>query len=101
MTTDEAIAVCEQWFAHLERQREHTLILQRAAALARSGDQVGALRLKSQVDSAPRVFDGGYLEPAVRHLVDLLREDEHRYCGVDGCPKCCTRRPVPLPSGEQ
>ena len=29
------------------------------------------------------------------------REDEHRYCGVDGCPKCCTRRPVPLPSGDR
>ena len=83
---ERAIEFCEQWFAYLERQKQDSITLQKAATLARSGDREGARRLKSQVDSAPRVFDGSRLYPAVKTLIDhqkthisIARDDVAEY----------------------
>lgn len=54
----EAMKVCERWLKHINQQKENTITLQKAAALARKGDKVGAMRLKSQVYSQSRIFDG-------------------------------------------
>ena len=72
MTNLEAIEICERWFRHLENQRQKSLVLQKAAALARQGNQAEARRLKNSVDRQPKVFDGATLEPAVRHLCKAL-----------------------------
>ena len=78
MTDDEAIEICESWFAHLARQAEKTKTLQQAAGLARRGEVQAARRLKNSVDRQPRVFDGARLEPAVRHLVSVVSAPERR-----------------------
>ena len=72
MTDDEAIEICESWFAYLARQAEKTKTLQQAAGLARRGEVQAARRLKNSVDRQPKVFDGARLEPAVRHLVSVV-----------------------------
>lgn len=74
MKTEKALEICRQWFAHIERQRLNSLELQRAAQLARQGNQAEARRIKSRIDLAPRVFDGACLRPAVEHLVSLVEE---------------------------
>lgn len=53
-----AFDVCEKWLKHIDQQREKTITLQKAAAIARKGDREGARRLKNQVDIQPRIFDG-------------------------------------------
>lgn len=73
MKTDEAIAICEQWFAYIERQREKSVELQRLAAMARNGQQEEAQKRLRQIDSTPTVYDGARLEPAVRALVKMAR----------------------------
>lgn len=69
MKTAETIEICERWFAHIDGQRQRSVEMQRAAKMARNGQQEEAQRLVRQIDNTPRVFDGATLEPAVRHLV--------------------------------
>ena len=73
MDTKRAITICEQWFAYLDKQREHSETLAKAATLAREGFQIEAKNILRKVDNEKRlvVFDGAYLEPAVKHLVKL------------------------------
>lgn len=73
MKTDEAIAICEAWFAHNEADRARAVEMQRLATMARSGQVDEARRRMAQIDRSPRVFDGSRLEPAVRHLVEQSR----------------------------
>lgn len=74
MKTDEAIRICQEWFAYIERQRQKSIELQKLAAMARAGQQEEAQRRLRQIDRSPTVYDGGRLEPAVRHLVDLVTQ---------------------------
>lgn len=77
MKTEEAIAICDQWFAYLKRQQEKSVALQRLATLART-DPKEAQRQLREIDRAPKVYDGARLEPAVRHLVQLARAPEQQ-----------------------
>jgi len=72
--TDEAVRICQEWFAYIERQRQKSIEMQKLAAMARSGQQVEAQRRLRQIDSDVTVYDGGRLEPAVKHLVDLATQ---------------------------
>lgn len=71
MNVKEAIEICESWFAYIERQRVKSVEVQKLAAMARSGQQEEAKRRLRQLDNSVTVYDGGRLEPAVRHLVKL------------------------------
>ena len=74
MKTDEAIEICEGWFAYIERQKQKSIEVQKLAAMARSGQQEEAQRRLRQLDNCSvTVYDGARLEPAVRHLVKLAR----------------------------
>jgi hypothetical protein len=73
MKTDEAIEICEQWFAYIERQKQKSIEVQRLATMARNGQQEEAQRRLRQIDSTPTVYDGARLEPAVRALVELAQ----------------------------
>ena len=73
MTNDEAIDICERWFAHIEDQRKRSVEMQKLATMARNGQGEEARRRMAQIDRTPRVYDGATLEPAVRHLVKLAR----------------------------
>lgn len=66
MKTDEAIAICEQWFAYIERQKQKAVEMQKLATMARNGQQEEARRRMRQMDRTPTVYDGARLEPAVR-----------------------------------
>lgn len=85
MDTNQAIKVCQQWFAHLERQREKALKMQELAAMARQGpeQQKEAKRQLQQIDKQPKVFDGAYLEPAVRTLVEALTPTQNTRHGQE------------------
>jgi hypothetical protein len=72
MKTPDAIEICEQWFAYIERQRQRSVELQRLATLARTDPKEAQHRLR-QMDNDVTVYDGGRLEPAVRALVKLAR----------------------------
>lgn len=74
MNNREAIDICRGWLAHLDRQREKTLKMQRLAAKARKGPEEAreAQREMRQIDRQPRVYDGARLEPAVKHLIKAL-----------------------------
>lgn len=74
MKTDEAICICQEWFAYIERQRKKSIEVQKLAAMARSGQQEEAQRRLRQIDNSPTVYDGARLEPAVKHLVDLVTQ---------------------------
>ena len=76
MTYAEAIKICEQWFAYIERQKQNTEKLQKAASLARKGDKEGAKRLKNEVDNQPKIYDGETLLPAVKHLLQAQSEKD-------------------------
>ena len=78
MKLAEALAVCDDWFAYLERQRARSVEIQRLAALARTEPDEAKRRLRAIDMASVTVFDGGRLEPAVRHLVDLARPPERR-----------------------
>ena len=76
MKTDAAIAICEEWFAYLQKQRDKSIEMQRLASLARTGPegQKEAQRRMRQLDTkSVTVYDGGRLEPAVRALVKLAQ----------------------------
>lgn len=73
MKTIDAIEICEQWFAYIERQKQRAAEMQKLAAMARAGQQEEAQRRLRQMDNSPTVYDGGRLEPAVRHLLKLAR----------------------------
>lgn len=73
MKTDEAIEICEQWFAYIERQKQKSVEIQKLAAMARNGQQEEAQRRLRQIDRTPTVYDGARLEPAVRALVKLAK----------------------------
>lgn len=73
MTTTEAIAICESWFAYIERQKQRSVRMQQLATLARSGSADEARRQMRQLDQDVTVYDGARLEPAVRFLVDMAR----------------------------
>jgi hypothetical protein len=75
MTTDEAIEICNAWFAHNERQRAKTKRLAELATLARTGPEghAKAKRELAQIDRTPTVYDGGRLEPAVKQILKHLR----------------------------
>ena len=77
METDEAIEICEEWFAYLERQKQKALKLQELAALARTGPEghAQAQKEKRRIDRTPTVYDGARLEPAVRHLVKAVEDN--------------------------
>lgn len=79
MTTKEALEVCDKWFAYLDRTRARSVEIQRLATDVRKG-LVGAEEAKRQLKqldmSSVTVFDGGYLEPAVKHLYKLARKEK-------------------------
>lgn len=72
MNTEKAIEICDKWFNYLDRQRDHSKRLAEAATLARNGEKLKAKQIARQVNMEKMVvFDGAYLEPAVKHLVKL------------------------------
>lgn len=73
MKTDEAIEICNGWFAYIERQKQRSIEMQKLATMARNGQQEEAQRRMRQIDRSPTVYDGATLEPAVRYLVKLAR----------------------------
>lgn len=73
MNTKEALEICDEWFAYLERQKQKSIEIQKLAAMARAGQQEEAQRRLRQIDNKPTVYDGGRLEPAVQHLVRFVR----------------------------
>lgn len=73
MTNDEAIDICDRWFAHIEHQKQRSIEIQKLATMARNGQGEEARRRLAQIDRAPVVYDGATLEPAVRFLVKLAR----------------------------
>lgn len=79
MNTEEAVKICREWFAHLDRQRDRAVQMQKWATMARQGPQQHqkARRELAKLErEAPTVFDGAYLEPAVRHLIKLATGEE-------------------------
>jgi hypothetical protein len=77
MKTDEAIEICEGWFAYIERQKQRAVEMQKLATMARNGQQEEAQRRLRQLDTTSvTVYDGARLEPAVRHLVKLARPSQ-------------------------
>lgn len=73
LTTDEAIQVCNDWFAHILAQQEKTKKIVALAALAKT-DPVTAKRKLNEIDRSPRVYSGERLEEAVRKLLA-----DHKY----------------------
>jgi hypothetical protein len=74
MKTTEAIEICDGWFAHLERQRQRAVDIQKLAAMARAGQQEEAQRRMRKMDNrSVTVYDGARLEPAVKHLIKIAR----------------------------
>lgn len=70
----DAVEIANNWFAYLERQKQNTDVLQKAASLARKGDKEGAMKLKKQVDTQPKIYDGATLLPAVKKFVEAAEE---------------------------
>lgn len=72
MKIDEAKAVCELWFASLQRQRDKTLAMQKIAAARRTGEideAEGRRRVRALDGCSVTVYDGASLERAVRALL--------------------------------
>lgn len=74
MDVDEAIEVFEDWFRHLERQKQRALKMQEAANLARNGHHEEARAIKRRLDSGIVVYDGARLEPAAKTLIKAIRD---------------------------
>jgi hypothetical protein len=73
MTKDEAIEVCNDYLAYLDRQRERSLKVQQLARMSREGQTDEAKRQLRQLDqSSVVVFDAGKLEPAIKLLIKLV-----------------------------
>lgn len=88
MTTKEydflkAKNVCERWLNHINQQRETTETLQKAASLARSGDREEAMKLKSKVDSQPKIFDGANLLSVIDEIQFALEFTDKFLNGKD------------------
>lgn len=73
MNVKEAVAICEEWFAYIERQKQRSIELQKLATMARNGQQEEAQKRMRQLDRSVTVYDGARLEPAVRFLVQFAR----------------------------
>lgn len=76
MTLDDAMAECERWFSHLQRQRDKSIGLQEIAAKRRAGTMTldEARRMQRQLDGGGvKVYDGANLEKAVRVLLEHVR----------------------------
>jgi hypothetical protein len=71
LKTEEALEICKDWFAYLDRQRAKSLIMQKLAVLARVEPMEAQRRLRQLDTHSVTVFDGMRLEPAVKHLVKL------------------------------
>ena len=73
MTLDEAKAECGRWLAHLKRQEERSVALQKLAAERRAGtcDDAEKRRRLADLDrqAGVTVYDGARLEQAVRVLL--------------------------------
>ena len=76
MDTVEAVAICREWLAYLERQKHKTERMQELAALAKSGPegQKEAQRELRRIDRTPTVYDGARLRPAVEHMIKVLED---------------------------
>ena len=72
MTKEEAIEICERWFAFADRQSEKSRRIQELGTLARTEPE-RARRELAQIDRSPLVF-GGDLIGAVKRLVAACRE---------------------------
>ena len=68
MSIDEALAECDRWLAHLDRQRERTVEMQRAARIARKGDIAQAQEIERRIDRSVQVYDAAKLAQAVHKL---------------------------------
>jgi len=80
---EEALEVCNRWLKHIEQQEQNTIKMQKAAALARNGDKIGALRLKSEVDNQPRVFDGANFLDVMPVIISTLTHIKALISSVD------------------
>jgi len=72
MTLVEAKAECERWLAHLKRQEEKSIAIQKIAADRRSGKYDAAeahRRLRAIDNCSVTVYDGARLADAVRVLL--------------------------------
>ena len=71
MNTQEAVEICNDWLAHLDRQQEKSIKMQRLAAQARKGpDEAKKAQAElRQMDRQPKVYDGARLRSAVEHLI--------------------------------
>lgn len=74
MKGPEAVEICQEWFAYLERQKAKALRVQELAAMARNGQQAEAQRLRRQLDNSLVVYDGARLLPAVQFLVKYFSQ---------------------------
>ena len=75
MNTNEAIEICNQWFAYLDGQEARLIKMQKLAAQARKGPEEAkkAQRELRNMDRQPKVYDGARLRPAVMHLVATVQ----------------------------
>lgn len=76
MKATEAIEICEEWFAYLERQKDKARKMAELASLTRTGPEGAAeaqKRMRQMDRCSVTVYDGGRLEPAVRALVKTVR----------------------------
>lgn len=72
MKLTEAKAECERWFAHLDRQREKSIAMQRIASQVRSGEitsEEGQRKVRTLDGAGVTVYDGARLEQAVKLLL--------------------------------
>jgi dihydrodipicolinate synthase/N-acetylneuraminate lyase len=77
----EALETCDRWLGHIEQQKQNSVTLQKAAALARKGDMAEARRLKNQVDTTPRIFDGANFIDVMPQIQFALRLAERMQSG--------------------
>lgn len=72
VTYREAIDVCEDWFAHIERQKLRAKKMSEASQLAKINPE-SARKMVAAIDRAPIVFGGERLEAAVRGLLQTAK----------------------------
>lgn len=80
MKLDEALEICGDWFAYIERQKQRAVEMQKLASLARTGpegEKEAQRRMRQMDTQSVTVYDGGRLEPAVRFLVKLARQQSN------------------------
>jgi predicted Fe-Mo cluster-binding NifX family protein len=72
----EAKDECARWFAHLDRQREKSLALQKIATQVRSGEitsEEGQRKARTLNGAGVTVYDGARLEQAVKLLLKHVK----------------------------